>query len=286
MRDVLLIAGSLLALIVPATAAPPEVADALGRRVIVPRLPARIISIAPSVTEILFALGLADRVIGVSSADDYPPEVRGKPRVGGVVLDLERIVWLRPDLVLGVPSLQREQLARLIAAGLPVLAVEARTLPEAYGQILFIGRLTHTEPMATALVSSLRVREAAVERAISGRGAPRTYIEVAAEPMIAAGGETFIDDLLRRAGGRNVFAGLRGYPQVSAEAVIRGDPDVIILTHPRGRSLRGRPGWQGIAAVRHGRVAQVDGSLLSRPGPRAVIGLEVLARIIHLEAFR
>jgi len=277
----------LLALAGPALATPRTVTDALGRRVVVARAPARIVSVAPSVTEVLFALGLGARVVGVSSADDYPKdELNDKPRVGAVVLDVERIVRLRPDLVLGMPSLQRGQLDRLITAGLPVVAVEARTLPEVYEQIRFIGRLTGTPTEANRLVISLRTREATVERAIQRRIAPRTYVEIWPEPLIAAGGETFIDDLVSRAGGRNIFAGLRGFPQVSAESVIRANPDVIILTHPQGRAVRARPGWQDIAAVKRSRVAQVDGSLLSRPGPRAVAGLELLARIIHLEAFR
>lgn len=263
------------------------VVDALGRRVSVPDAPARLVSVAPSVTEILFALGVGSRVVGVSSADDYPPDgVRGKARVGGVVLDIERIVQLRPDLVLGVPSLQRSQLERLIASGLPVVAVEATTLPEVYAQIEFLGRIMGTDASARQLVFSLRSREGTVGRVVGRRVPRRTYVEIWPEPLIAAAGATFIDDLLVRAGGRNIFARLRGFPQVSAEAVIRANPEVVILTHPHGRSVSMRPGWQGIAAVRNSRVAQVDGSLLSRPGPRAVAGVELLARIIHLEAFR
>ena len=271
----------------PAFTSPRTVTDALGRRVVVPPAPSRIVSIAPSVTEVLFALGLGARVVGVSSADDYPAaELRDKPRVGGVVLDVERIVRLRPDLVLGMPSLQRAQLDRLIASRLPVVAVDARTLSEVYEQIRFIGRLTGMETKATRLVSLLLLREATVRRAINGRVAPRTYIEIWAEPLITVGGDTFIDDLVRRAGGRNIFTSLRGFPQVSAEAVLKANPEVVVLTHPQGRPVGARPGWGAIAAVRNSRVAQVDGSLLSRPGPRAVAGLELLARVIHLEAFR
>jgi iron complex transport system substrate-binding protein len=280
--------GALLAAFAgPSAGAPRTVIDALGRRVVVPRSPSRIVSLAPSVTEVLFALGLGARVVGVSSADDYPKdELRDTTRVGGVILDVERIVRLRPDLVLGMPSLQRVQLERLIASGLPVVAVEAGTLPEVYEQILFIGRLTGSEAQATHLVSSMRIREATVKRAIRRRASPRTYIEIWPEPLIAAGGRTFIDDLVRRAGGRNVFAALQGFPQVSAEAVIQADPEVIVVIHPRGGSVGSRPGWRNVAAVRNSRVAQVDGSLLSRPGPRAVAGLELLARVLHLEAFR
>jgi iron complex transport system substrate-binding protein len=279
--------GLVSALTGPGLAAGQAVTDALGRRVVIPEIPARIVSVAPSVTEVLFALGLGPRVVGVSSADDYPEDgLRDKTRVGGVVLDLERIVRLRPDLVLGMPSLQRGELDRLIASRLPVVAVEARTLPEVFEQIRFIGRLTGTETEAGRVVTSLRVREATVERAVQRRVRPRTYVEIWPEPLVAAGGETFIDDLVSRAGGRNIFAGLPGFPQVGAESVIRANPEIVILTHPQGRSVGTRPGWRGIAAVRNSRVAQVDGSLISRPGPRALAGLELLARIIHLEAFR
>ena len=287
MPRMVLVLCCLLALAAPAFSFPLTVTDALGRRVVMPRAPSRIVSVAPSVTEVLFTLGLGARVVGVSSADDYPEaELRQKARVGGVVLDVERIVRLRPDLVLGMPSLQRSQLERLIASGLPVVAVEARTLPEVYEQIRFVGRLTDTETAAAALVSGLQARETAVRRTVERRAARLVYVEIWPEPLITAGGDTFIDDLVRRAGGRNVFASLRGFPQVGAESVIRANPEVVILTHPQGRSVSGRPGWRGIAAVRNSRVAQVDGSLLSRPGPRAVAGLELLARIIHLEAFR
>jgi len=278
---------SCLALTAPALPSPATVTDALGRRVAVPPAASRIVSVTPSVTEVLFALGLGARVVGVSSADDYPAEdLREKPRVGDVVLDVERIVRLRPDLVLGMASLQRAQLERLIAAGLPVVAVDAATLPDVYRQIEFIGRLTGTDEAAARVLSGLRAREDAVRRALQGRPARRVYVEIWPEPLIAAGGGTFMDDLVRRAGGRNVFGGLSGFPQVSAEAVITANPEIVILTHPQGRPVSGRPGWQGIAAVRSSRVAQVDGSLLSRPGPRAVAGLELLARIVHLEAFR
>ena len=287
-RSLRVLAGVLLVAVGgPAFAAGQTATDALGRRVVIAEMPTRIVSVAPSVTEVLFALGLGPKVVGVSSADDYPQDgLRGKTRVGGVVLDVERIVQLHPDLVLGMPSLQRGQLDRLIASGLPVVAVDAGTLPEVYEQIRFIGHLTGTGTEATRLVTSLQVREATVERAVQRRVRPRTYIEIWPEPLIAAGGETFIDDLVSRAGGRNIFAGLRGFSQVGAEAVIRANPEIIILTHPQGRSVRTRPGWRDIAAVRNSRVAQVDGSLLSRPGPRALAGLELLARIIHLEAFR
>lgn len=262
------------------------VTDALGRRVILPALPRRIVSVAPSVTEILFALGLEARIVGLSSADDHPAEqVAGKPRVGGVILDVERIISLRPQLILGVASLQRDQLERLIAFGLPVVAVDAATLPEVYAQIAWIGRLTGANEAAARLIATMRQKEQRVAAAVRGRPRRQVYVEVSADPMITAGEGTVVSDLVTRAGGVNVFGDVTGWVQVSEEAVLRRDPEVMVAAYPRGRPLILRRRWQGVRAIRTGRVGEVPASLVSRPGPRLVDGLHALAEIIHPEAF-
>src|SRR3970040_1627516 len=156
-----------------AAAFPLTVRDALGRQVTIPSPPQRITSVAPSVTEILFALVLGDNIVGISDADDYPAGgLRGKTRVGGVMLNVERILALRPDLVIGVAGLQQGQLERLIRLGLPVLAVEARSLEETFAQISLLGRVTGRGAAADRLVGGLRARVAAVERRGRGGGPP------------------------------------------------------------------------------------------------------------------
>ncbi|MBI2247974.1 MAG: ABC transporter substrate-binding protein [Armatimonadetes bacterium] len=277
-----------LAATVPAVGAfPVTVTDALGRKVTLVREPARIISIAPSVTEVLFALGLDRRIVGVSDADDYPRErVRTKPRVGGVQLNIERIVSLRPDLIIGMPGLQAAQLERLIAMGLPVLAVEANSIPQTYAQIALVGAATASDRAAQRLIASMRSQQSGVEAAVRGRPRLRVYVEIWGEPLITAGQGTFIDDLVRRAGGRNVFADLRGWPQLSAEAVIQRNPEIIVLTHRQRDQVLARRGWAQVDAIRSGRVVSADSALLSRPGPRIVDGLAYLARLLHPEAFR
>ncbi len=260
--------------------------DALGRTVTVRAAPRRIISVAPSVTEVLFALGLDREIAGVSSADDYPPAgVARKPRVGGVVLDVERIVRLRPDLIVGMPSLQRGQLERLIALRLPVVAVDAMSVPGVYAQVEFIGAVTARRAAAATLVALMRAREQAVEGAVRHRPLRAVYVEIWNEPLMTAGGDTIISDLITRAGGVNVFASARGWPEVSAESVVRRSPEAIILTYPGRTRVLARPGWGDVAAIRTGRVAEVDGSLVTRPGPRIISGLERVARIVHPEAF-
>jgi len=262
------------------------ITDALGRRVTLPAVPRRIVSVAPSVTEILFALGLDARVVGVSSADDSPAErIAGTPHVGGVILDVERIISLRPQLVLGVASLQRGQLERLIAFGLPVVAVDAAALPDVYAQIALIGRLTGTGAGAAHLVRTMRQKEDAVAAAVRGRPRRQVYIELSAEPMMTAGAGTFLSDLVTRAGGVNAFGDLTGWVLVGEEAVILRDPEVIVAAYPHGRRLVLRRGWNRVKAIRTGRVGEVSASLVSRPGPRIVDGLRALAEIIHPEAF-
>jgi len=266
---------------------PMAVTDALGRTVTLRAPPQRIISVAPSVTEILFALGLDRRIVAISAADDYPPDKVGpKTKVGSVVLDVEQILRLEPDLILGVANLQRGQLERLIALKQPVVAVDAGTLPEVYEQIALIGKLTGRVETGAKLVAEMRRRERAVERAVAGRRTPRVYVEIWGEPLMTAGQGTFITDLVIRAGGRNVFADVHGWPQVSEEAVVRRNPDVIVVTYPQGTRVLTRRGWGQVTAVKAGRVGVVSPSLVSRPGPRLVAGLERLARIIHPEAFR
>lgn len=265
---------------------PLRLRDALGREVTIVRPPQRIVSVAPSVTEILFTLGVGDRIVGIGDADDYPPiGMRGKTRVGGVILNAERIIGLRPDLIVGVASLQREQLERLIRLQLPVLAVEARSLEETFAQIALLGRAADTVRVAERVVRLLRTRTAAVERRVRGRARPRVYVEIWGEPPQTAAAGTFIDDLVRRAGGANLFADLRGWPQVAPEAILRRSPEVVLLTYPGRQRLTGRPGWDRVEAVRRGRVHEVDPDLVSRPGPRLVDGLERIAALLHPQVF-
>src|SRR2546425_3769980 len=264
---------------------PLTVTDALGRIVTLGAPPQRIVSLAPNVTEILFALGVDERIVGISDADDYPrDQLAGRARVGGVELNVEAIVGLRPDLIVGLSELQPEQLLSLITLGLPVVALQARTLPDVYALIAVLGHLTGRDDSARRVVSAMRAREDSVTSAVRGRRPLRVYLEVWGEPPIAAGSLTFVDDLIRRAGGVNILSDLPLWPQVVEEIVIARDPEVILLTYPGRGQLMGRPAWGHVAAVRSGRVVEVPSALVSRPGPRVVLGLEALARAIHPHA--
>ncbi len=251
--------------------------DAAGGIVTIPVPPRRIISLAPSVTEILFALGLDREIIGVSDADDFPPDkVQTKARIGGVLLNLERIVALTPDLIIGVHSLQRDQLARVKALRLPVLAVDAASVDETVSQIRLLGRVTAHVRAGDNLAASVE-RRAQVVRP----GLRRTvYIEAWNEPVLVAGGGTLIHDLVRRAGGSNVFGDLRGYTQVPLETVLVRNPQVILLLYPGRDGLLARPGWRSLAAARAGLIFEVPASLVSRPGPRIADGLALVSHLL------
>lgn len=265
--------------------------DGAGRQVRIERRPERILSLAPSNTEILFALGAGPRVVGVDRFSDYPPEAREKAQVGGIVdPSFEKIVALEPDIVFAIRG--KDIVSRLESLGLTVFVLEPRNLAQVYEGIGAIGRIIGSDGKAEEVVSAMQVRVRAVTARVEDlppEERPRVFHEVWPEPLATAGPGTFIDDLITLAGGRNIFADAREqWPQVSAEVVVQRDPDVIITSFPDSVSeLEGkkRGGWQGVAAVQNGRIGLVDQDLIARPGPRIVAGLEAVARAIHPELF-
>jgi iron complex transport system substrate-binding protein len=264
----------------PAQTFPVQVPDALGGRVTLPAAPRRVVSLAPSVTETLFALGLDPEIVGIGDADDYPPEkVRGRARVGGVIINLERVIALRPDLVVGMPSLQRAQLLRLKALGLRVLAVDAGSVAESIGQIRLLG-------LATGRVAEAETLARGIERRVrSVRPSPRrrVYVELWNEPLLAVGGGTLVNDLITRGGGRNILAERQGYVSVPLETVLMRGPQVVFLLYAGRARFLARPEWRGTEAWRSSRVYELPPSLVTRPGPRIGEGLALTARLLRGE---
>ncbi|MCC6629464.1 MAG: cobalamin-binding protein [Chloroflexi bacterium] len=272
---------------VTATAAfPVTVTDSAGRTLTLPRAPARIISLAPSNTEILFALGLGDRVVAVDEFSDYPPEAKAKATLGSYLKpDLEAVVAAAPDLALVTAAHLSGVGGAMIERGIPTLVVEPRTLPEVFDGILLVGRATGQTAEATRLVDSLRERSAAVTARVSGKPRPRTFLELSPQ-LHTAGPNSFLNDLLERAGGANIAAGASTpWPQLSQEALIQADPQVILLSYDASgetpAQVKARPGWHTLSAVKDGRVVTINPDLIARPGPRIVDGLEALASALH-----
>jgi iron complex transport system substrate-binding protein len=259
---------------------PVRVRDAMGATTTIAAAPRRIVSLAPSVTEILFALGLDGQIVGISDADDYPPDrLAGRERIGGVIVNIEKIVALRPDLVVGLASLQRDQILRLQAIRLPVLAVDSASLIETTGLIRMLGRVTGRGRQAEGLALSIEGRARTVRRSRP----VRVYAEVWYEPILAAGRGTLIHDLVRRAGGQNIFGDRQGYGQVPLETVLVRNPQVIFLLYQGRHRLLAQPVWRATDAGRRGRVHELPPELVTRPGPRLADGLAMISRILLSE---
>jgi iron complex transport system substrate-binding protein len=276
---------------------PLAVHDVLGRRVTISAPPQRIVSLAPSITEQLFAVGAGDRVVGVTLYDNYPPQVRRLERVGGYVaksISIEKILSVRPDLVLARGEIQRGVIEALEQSSIPVMAIEPSSFDEVYGTLTLIGRLTDQAQEATRVVAEMQRRVARVRQKVAAIPPHRrvsVFYKAYDEPLLTAGPSTFIGRLIDLAGGVNIFADLTAsYPQVSAEEVLRRNPDVILEPASNGTQLPSEtalrhPGWRHLAAVKHGRVYLLDDDLVSRPGPRLAKALQVIAATLYPALF-
>ncbi|HKP11141.1 MAG TPA: ABC transporter substrate-binding protein, partial [Blastocatellia bacterium] len=215
-----------------ATDLPREVTDEIGRSVRVPANPQRIVSLAPSITETLFALGLGDRVVGVTSYCDYPPEATAKEKVGDTLRpSVERIVALRADLVIASTASQLEQFVHKLGdLGIAVYVSNPRKVADVAETIARLGELTGATERARQLSSDLQNRMAAIDARVRAAPRPRVLILLGTEPLITAGGGTFVNDLIERAGGDSVAARETAeYPQYSLETAVASRPEVIFL---------------------------------------------------------
>jgi iron complex transport system substrate-binding protein len=252
---------------------------------------------APSNTEILFAVGAGSQVVGRDEFSDYPAEAQSLSSVGGSMgqYSYEQVAALKPDLVLAGGINTPEQVKALEDLGLAVFYLgNPSTLEELYGNLELVAKLTGRETEVAALVESLKARVKAVDDKLAGvTDKPVVFYEIdASDPNkpYTTGPGTFIDLLIVRAGGQNLPGLTDAYPQVSLEQIVLANPAIILLgdalygTTPE--SVAGRPGWSNIAAVQNNRVLPFDDNLVSRPGPRLVDGLETLAQAIHPELYK
>lgn len=282
----------LLASDLPLTAKTAE--DQLGREIRVPDDPRRVIALAPSITEIIFALGRQERLIGVTQYSNYPAEAATRPKVGSYVrLDLERIVALNPDLCIAIKDGNpKETIDRLQSLDIPVFAVNPHNLESMLQTIQKVGDILNASQKATTLVADMRSRIQRVETLVSKTAhRPRVFIQIGISPIVSAGSNTFIDELINRAGGINVAAGPSTYPHFSREQVLALTPDVLIITSMArsGGYEKAKADWSRLAdmpAVRQKRIHTVDSDLFDRPSPRLLEALEILTRLLHPELFK
>ena len=268
------------------------VRDAVGRTVEVPDEPRRIVSLAPNLTEMLYALGLGDRVAGVTLYCDWPPEVAAKPKIGGVINpSLETIVALGADLVFATADGNRpEDVNRLAALGVAVFTIDTRSVGDVLRSLGTIGVLTGRADGAREIVAGLERRRETVRARVAG-GAPVTvFVAIDRAPLISAGDGTFVGELLTLAGGRNIAgASPIKYPVFSLEQLLADDPEVILDAADPGpvssAELVARwsslPGTSALKALRTGRMISVGQGSFFRPGPRIMDSLEQLVAILH-----
>jgi iron complex transport system substrate-binding protein len=270
-----------------------EVTDETGRRVNVPQPVRRIISLAPNLTETIYALEAQELLVGDTDYCDYPPEAQGKPKVGGAVNpNLERLVALKPDLVLVTTALnRRETVAALERLGIPTYATDPRSVETILTSIEHIADVIGERERGETLVAKLRERLAEVSRRLENRAPKRVLFIVWTDPLISIGRDTFLADALKRAGARSIVESAQDWPQVSLEEVVRLQPDFLVLASAHGeesetnfKSLRELPGWRSLKAVRNHRLAVISDAV-NRPAPRLVNAIIELAKQLHPEVF-
>ncbi|HLZ62522.1 MAG TPA: ABC transporter substrate-binding protein [Ktedonosporobacter sp.] len=281
------------------TATPIPAVDANGTPIAFPTsAPQRIVSLVPSTSEVLAALGVANHIVAVDYYTNYPASVAALPKISDASskYNIEQIVALKPDLVLSYGNLTQQYDSKLKSLGLNVVVLPVANFSQALQQILLVGRLTSTQDVASKLVGQLQQQIDQIKSTVAGTTAPKVMIELdystPGKPYVFGGG-SFGDDLLIDANATDIFhdnTSGQGYPQVSDEAVIAANPQYVILTEdPKygggPATVYKRPNWSNIDALKNKHVYYVNSDLMSRPGPRLVEGLRCVAQLVHPDKF-
>lgn len=276
------------------TGFPVTVTDATGEKITIEEEPQRIVSIMPSNTEVAFALGVGDKIIGVLKWDEYPEEVKEIEKVGDQNINIESIIALNPDLVLGHASHatnSAEGLQLIRDAGIAVVLInEANSFEQVYDSIEMIGKVTGAEEKAIEVVKDMKDKIAVVqEKAAHITDKKSVVFEVGSAPLFVAGTNTFMDEILSIINAENVITE-EGWYQPDEEALVERNPDVIITTYgyyveDSIGEVTGRPGWQDITAVKENQVYDVHSDKVTRPGPRLAEGVEEVAKVVYPELF-
>ena len=268
--------------------------DEVGREVIFPFPPKRIVSLAPNITEILFSLGLDEEIVGVSIHCNFPEKAKTKVRVGSYIsLDFEKITSLKPDLIIATGAGNtREMVDRLEKLGFQTYAIYPKNFNDILKSIGHIGEVVNREKEARGIIEGLRKRCQRVIELTKGLPRPKVFIQIGDAPIVTVGKGSFADDLIRLAGGENIAGKEKEvYPRFGMEEILKRSPEVIVISsmNPKGdyqKILEQWTRWKTIPAVKNGRIHLIDSDLLDRPSPRIIDGLEELARVLHPEKFK
>ena len=270
--------------------------DDIGRNVQIKVIPQRIISLSPSNTEMVYALGLQDKLVGVTSYDNYPPDAKNKPIVSDYsTVDLEKIVNAKPDLVLADSIHKNDAIPALEKLGITVYAMTPNDVDGIFNEIKALGQITGKTQVADNLISNLktRIQDVADKTAkLTDTQKPRVLFVTWHDPIWTAGSDTMMQYLINEAGGTNIASDLNGYATITLESVIQRNPQVIVVMSSMGAQnasldyVMSNEQFKSTDAVKNGRVYEIDADIFGRTTPRIVDGLETLAKLIHPELFK
>ena len=266
------------------------VTDDAGTTITLNTTPERIVSLSPSNTEILAALGLLDKVVGVTDVCDYPPEVKNKTRVGGYsAISIEKVALAKPDLVIASDKTPKETVSRIKETGLPVIVVAPKNVEHVIRDIRMVGKITGTVTQAEDLTANIS-RRIAKASAIPSTNSPTVAHVVYFKPLYVSGNTTMQNDIISRTGGNNVFNGRNGWSTVSLEEFLLANPDIIIVSGGGGMDASAKDvileefmsnqQYASLSAVKNHHVYAIDADIISRPGPRIADAAEEVSRII------
>lgn len=271
------------------TASAFTVTDFLGRKVTIQKTPERIISLSPSTTELIFELGLRDKVVGVTDFDDYPEEVASLPKVGGFNgPNLEAIMAQQPDIIFASSLSGKEQMESIQKLGFPVVVLEAKNIAQIYDAIEWIGKITGTEQKSSALMNKIKNKIDEISNKVKDLPPLNTFYVVDTNGNYTAGKGTFIDEIIQLAGGKNIADDAEGWVQYSLEQLVAKNPDVIITSAHAGdiHNLKNMAGYKDTNAVKNDKIFIIsDDNIIVRASHRIVMGLEEIAKYLHPEAF-
>lgn len=265
------------------------VTDSLGREVVFETIPEKIISISPGTTEILFALGLDDKIIAVSDYCDYPEAALAKPKIGGFQdPNLEVILSMEPDVVFSAGGIQEELITKMDELGINVVVLDADNIEQILENITIAGQVTGKDQKAQELVADLSNRMNSVIEKVKEEPKPTVFFEVWDDPLMTAGSTSFINNVIETAGGTSIGAvNAEEFYNFSMEQLLEADPDIYIVnTHSHEpQDIKVRNGYDVLSAVKNDKVFAIDDNTISRPGPRIIDGLEAMAKILHPDLF-
>jgi iron complex transport system substrate-binding protein len=271
---------------------PLEVEDDFGNKVAIEKAPEKIISLAPSHTEILFSLGLDSKIAGVTTYCDYPEEAKAKEIVGDyTAINLEKIIEINPDLVLIYGPGDEESNNRLKEAGITILGFMPESIDQVIDTIKKIGKITGKAEEAKEVTDKMIEKRDSIVEKVKDKDKVKVFYEIWHDPLMVAGPGSFMDELMTVAGGDNIAKDAEGqYPQFDIEQLIERNPEVYLTSKDSEEktveSIKARPGYEDITAIKEGNIYILDPNIVSRPGPRIVEALELVAKAIHPELFK